>query len=475
MKENLLKKCVDIFKVNQGVDAAILYGSWARGTANPNSDIDIQVLVNSKFKSEMFIEQIKNSINIKILKVVEIKLRCKIVIYFYNYPKLELAICNDIHDINRNYIGSEIKNYDSSILYHSPLFKTDLRKCLKSLTEQSKDINISEKSKLYINKFIYEFENCSDMHRRSDGYRFYFFYNIALDSAVKLFYYSKGYSSFDFLPRYFIPELLNSEERETFYSLYGSMFLPNANEKKRNLLDFFYKSLEQLNLKSEEIFEIKHVCESFYERDYFWNFRDIAKNNPAIKKGFVFRSATLSLFEKTIRFKEMVEKLQIKTIIDIRADRELEETSYSEEIKNEINYVRAPFDPWNQPEWYKKEFNYGTNEEIAYRFFIMGCKNEIKTIFESILNEKNGAVVIHCFAGKDRTGIFISLIHLLSGADYEIIKNDFMASEVDMKLHRLNLVLDIVEKEGGIENYLLSCGISKQRILEIKKKLFYEK
>lgn len=474
-KEEVLKALIEIFEENSGIDAAILYGSHARGTATPNSDIDIQVLVNKHFYSSEFLEQLRNQNQLDIMKVIEVKLRCKFVIYFYGKPKLEIAVCKNISDINRNYIGSEIKNYDSSVLYKSSLLKLDINKYLKSLTEISKDKEIYEETKQLINKFIYEFENCSDMHRRSDGYRFYFFYNIALNTLVKLHYYAKGHSSFDFLPRYFIAEVLNSEEREQFYSLSGNLFLPKANIIKRGLLDYFYNILDLLKLKEEDISEFKKVCENFYERDYFWNFRDISKNNPAIKKGLIYRTATLSLFEDTVRFKNMIKKLQIKTVIDIRADKELKDTSYSNEFLSKIKYVRAPFDPWNQPEWYKKDYNYGTNEEIAYRFFIMGCKNEIKTIFEAILDEKDGAVALHCFAGKDRTGIFISLIHLLSGADYEIIKNDFMASEVDMKLHRLNIVLDVIENEGGIEKYLLSCGITELQIKAIKNKLFYER
>jgi len=169
----------------------------------------------------------------------------------------------------------------------------------------------------------------------------------------------------------------------------------------------------------------------------------------------------------------MLQKKKINTIVDLRADRELDEHPYSLEFLKNIKYVRAPFDPWNQPEWFKKDYHYGTNEEIAYRFFILGCKNEIKNIFESILNEDDGAIVVHCFAGKDRTGIFISLIHLLSGAEYEIIKNDYLASEVDMKLHRLKLVLDEIENAGGVESYLVSCGITKNQITELKEKLFY--
>ncbi len=90
---------------------------------------------------------------------------------------------------------------------------------------------------------------------------------------------------------------------------------------------------------------------------------------------------------------------------------------------------------------------------------------------EAILNEQSGSVAIHCFAGKDRTGIFISLLHLLADTPIETINADYLASEVDVKLHRLNLVLDIINEKGGIENYLQWCGLSVNQISLLKQKL----
>ena len=115
--------------------------------------------------------------------------------------------------------------------------------------------------------------------------------------------------------------------------------------------------------------------------------------------------------------------------------------------------------------------NQGTNEEIAYRFFAIGCNDKIKEAMEAIINEQLGSVAVHCFAGKDRTGIFISMLHLLADPPIEIINTDYLASEVDVKIHRLDLVLEIIKNMGGIEKYLLSCGLSANQISQLKQKL----
>lgn len=166
----------------------------------------------------------------------------------------------------------------------------------------------------------------------------------------------------------------------------------------------------------------------------------------------------------------MLKNKQIKTIIDLRADREIDEHPYTKETQNKFNYVRTPFDPWNQPDWFKEKHHYGTNDEIAYRFFGIGCKEKIKAALEAIINEEK-ATAVHCFAGKDRTGIFISFLHLLVDTPLETIYADYLASEVDVKPYRLEMVLNIVNEKGGIVPYLIECGLKETQVEQLKKKL----
>ena len=248
------------------------------------------------------------------------------------------------------------------------------------------------------------------------------------------------------------------------------MFLPEANQQKRKLLDFFYTAIETL-VTPEKLEEVKQFCEWLYNRDFLWNFRDISTHNSKIKSGRIYRTATMTLFQKENRFDELLNEKQIKTVIDLRADKEIEELPYHEQTLSKFKYIKAQLDPWNQPEWFKEKHHQGTNEEIAYRFFAIGCNDQIKNAMEAIINEELGSVAVHCFAGKDRTGIFISMLHLLADTPMEIIYADYLASEVDVKISRLNLVLDIITEKGGIEPYLLSCGLTTNQISKLKQKL----
>lgn len=459
-----------VFPAINGLDAAILYGSIARNEATPNSDIDIQLIVSNNFDCSLLKNAIMNEFKEDILTIHKVDLRNKIVVYFKQLPKMEMALCYSLEEVSRNYAGSEIKNVKQTILYERLPQSTQLEQFLSGLISSNKTNSIERQVSEFIDKFIYEFESCSNMHRRSDGYQYYFFYNIALHVATQLRHIKNGHSRFIFLPKYFLSNSINSAEQNSFYELSGSIFLPDANQKKRKLLDFFYESIKGL-VEENKFNEIQTLCELFYQRDFLWNFRDISKFNARIKPNVIFRTATMSIFQDEKQFEDLMAVTKIKTVIDLRSDREIEEKPYTEKSILRFKYVKAQLDPWNQPEWFKNDYHYGTNDEIAYRFFSIGCRDKIKTAFEAIINEQEGAVAIHCFAGKDRTGIFVSMIHLLAGSAMEIIEDDYLASEVDIKLYRLKMVLDIIESEGGIESYLMNCGLTQEQLIQLKEKI----
>lgn len=468
---NSIDRLKKLFLEVNGLEAAILYGSFARKTANSNSDIDIQLVVGNAFEKNDFITLLKEEFHDEIKKTWIVELRQKIVVYFKQQPKLEFSVHKDISQIERNYLGSEIKDVDHTILFQLPIIA--IKDQLEQLLKYKKTHIPKEQADNLINKFLYEFESCSNMQHRSDGYQFYYFYNIALHVAVQLQYLSKGHTEFNFLPKYFLAKNLKKEELSTFYDLQGTLYLPEANRQKRRLLDFFYASIVDL-VTPHRIIELKGFCEWIYRRDFFWNFRDICKHNPKIKSKQVFRTATFTFFQEEERFDELLEAFQVKTIIDLRAPREIEKYPYSRTSLAKFKYIKVPFDPWNQPDWFVKKYQYGTNEEIAYRFFILACKQEIKKVLETIINTVTGTVAIHCFAGKDRTGIIISLLHLLVDTPLDNVYADYLASEVDVKQELLSLVFTIIEEEGGIIAYLKSCGLSQWQLEQLNTKLLNE-
>ncbi len=473
------KKTIELLKQNfhsmEGLKGALLYGSFGRNNATPNSDIDIQLIVGAEFRAEGLAKLAQTCLGDELIKMQRVALRNKVVFYSKNHPKVEFTICTSISEINRNYAGSEIEDVATTVLYKNIDWEFDLLGYLQELTQKYQDDKKGDLPNYiaeHIDKFLYEFESCSSMQRRSDGYQFYYFYNIAFHVAVQLHHLSKGYTEYNFLPKFFNSNILERMEQDNFYGLNGTLFLPEANSKKRALLTFFYESIVKL-VTPTKFDEIKVFCDWIYNRDFFWNFRDVNQNNPMIAEGKIFRTATMTLFQDHAYFDELLQSKNIKTVIDLRADREVEELPYSSISIDKFRYVRTPLDPWNQPDWFKEKYHYGTDEEIAYRFFVLGCKDQIRTAIEAILSEQTGAAAVHCFAGKDRTGIFISMLHLLIGTPLETIYADYLASENDIKKYRLDLVLDLINEAGGINDYLLSCGLTDAQLSDLKLKLLH--
>jgi predicted nucleotidyltransferase len=448
------------------VQSAVLFGSFARGEGNANSDVDVAVLGEPDNLLPL-LELAAPQLGMAISKVIRVQMRSKIVVYFQaEHFRLEIMAYRDLEEFHRNYIGSAIpleRVGEIILLDRTGEFLTQL---LQGHSER-----VPESIEALVNKFLYEFEAASSYHRRSDGYRFQYFYQIALHVHVQLLCWLHGDSRFDFLPRYIMPALGSDETRKRLYALSPTMYLPEANGKKKALADWFTEVLNELKYPDAE--NIAQWLEHVIERDYFWNFRDASLHVSLIKPRRLYRTATLSLFQNDEKYKELVAKKGISTIIDLRADREVSESSYSEDWLKDLRYVRAPLDPWNQPDWFREKYHYGTNEDIAYRFFLLGCKPMIRAALTAIA-ENDGPCAIHCFAGKDRTGIVMCLIHLLISVPEEQWMTDYLASEVDMKPERMKELQAHVEREGGIRAYLRSCEMTDEQIDLLINRLTHE-
>ncbi len=444
-----------------GVKAAFVFGSYARGEATQQSDLDVALWVETRFDPQAAAKTWRSALGVF---AVPVETKSKIAL-FAPELRIEIAYSHRLEDFARDYIGSEIPSPEGTVVFDRT---SEVLPFLRSLNPE---IRMDGKDKDVIDavqKFVYNFECASSYHRRSDAYRFYYTYNIALNEAVRLDYWAHGWKKFSYLPKR-INVLYSLDELQRFYELNGTLFLRETNTKKRKLLDYFYHAIENLQaVDPVYATEIKEFCESVYRRDYFWNLRDVAQNNDGIRPGVVFRSSSMTPFQNEALFEELIQN--VTTFIDLRADDEIEKEPYSDPILRRIRWVNCPLDPSKQSEHFRNHEQYGTNSEIAYRFFAVECGRQIATAMRTIIDAEK-AVLIHCAAGKDRTGCVVSLLHLLSGASKEIVYADYAASEMDVELSTLNQFLNVVEACGGVRDYLLYAGMNTDEIELLKTKI----
>jgi len=472
-KKEIITALKVFFEKNNSIYSMLLIGSFGRNNPQPNSDIDIQLLTEQNSSMPSLMEGIKNLFKKKITFSFFMEHKNKITLFFGGeLLKVEIFAYSKKEDMNMLYLGSEITNPEKSIVFD----KTErLNEYLNSITKQKGQNSFKESKsnvQLHIDNFINRFEGLSSAHSKSDGYKFGTIINNALNSLVRLIYLCEGRKAFEYMPKNFLTEL--SYPLKLNIESIGTMDLTKANKHKRKLLNLFLEYLPKANELFKlniEYIEIEHFLESIYQRDFFWNFRDASKFNNKLRKGVLYRTSALCLLENNYEeeVNELLVKKEISTIIDLRAERELEEINYQKKYDT-TNFYWASFDPWSQSIEFKNTYNQGTNAEIAYRFFMKECKESIKNVIDFILISKK-AVVIHCHAGKDRTGVVFTLLHLLSGAEKQAITNDYLASEMDTNMTLLNIILDEVEQWGGIEPYLKSCDLNDKRIKELKEKV----
>ena len=473
MKQHAIIKTMaeKIFPNCRGIKAALLIGSFARGKVTSRSDIDFSLWVDKDdFETDDFIMQLKQGLS-SIKNILYVHLREKIIVYFSDCPKMELLISTEIDNLDKHFLGSEIYNKKKSIVFAKDDIVKELESHLDTIISNKKQkLTISKRQLVrdLVDKFIYEFENASNMHKRSDSYQFYFDYNIALNVAVQLRHIAFGKTEFYFAPKN-IANNFENKERELFLELACSLYLPEANKKKRKLLDFFYNAFEQCGCHSEmEIVEIKSFLEDVYRRDYFWNFRDLSMLCKKCKPGIIFRSSSFTRYQDSDAFNIVLEKYKITTIIDLRDSKEKQDKPYDMKLleKNKIGYRQIPLDI-SRPSNFASEFPNYTDEEKEYRWFALGNKEFYKKFYTEIDLSKE-VILIHCHAGKDRTGIVCALIGLLLGESDEIIENEYLESEMDSNVKNIQAFLSTIKEFGGAEKFLLSCGVSEQKIEQWK-------
>ena len=239
------------------------------------------------------------------------------------------------------------------------------------------------------------------------------------------------------------------------------------------------------------------------------NFRDIggipAGGNHRLKEGILFRSANPDRLGKNDI--EKLLSMNIRTIIDLRAPAEVSKKLISLDHTNKLS---LPLD-----------FQQATRERLKPVIFrkdseglIADISNEIyleildasapvfRQVLETLASPDNSPALIHCQAGKDRTGIIVALVLLALGVERKLIISDFMKSNeallshfkrrflfrkivtfgyfpyrnmlfaVSVRQRNIESVLDRIENHyGGIEGYAKFAGFDISLLTEVRRSM----
>jgi protein-tyrosine phosphatase len=131
-----------------------------------------------------------------------------------------------------------------------------------------------------------------------------------------------------------------------------------------------------------------------------------------------------------------LEDIGVKTVIDLRTDREQEQEPTVWLGEHPPRILHFPIgdarDEWFNAQRRLLKGNRFTEEQAlrhmvaGYQNFVEAGEESLRQTMEVVLDPANWPVLIHCSAGKDRSGIAVSLILEALGVDREAIMQDYL-------------------------------------------------
>ena len=184
----------------------------------------------------------------------------------------------------------------------------------------------------------------------------------------------------------------------------------------------------------------------------------------------------------------------VRQIVDLRRADELEAYPNVFRESPRVRYTHVPLvdvDPWPRA------------GELAamYRIYLDEHQARIGDVFRALLRPDGLPAVIHCAAGKDRTGVSVALLLAVAGVPNETIAEDYGLSEkcfsmrweaIDDEARRGEIewvvddeapvvecppdamlaTLDHLERRyGGAEGYLVGSGIAPADLVRLRERL----
>ena len=471
-------KIVEFASQKSSIYSVLAIGSLAKRAMRNYSNVNIVFIIQDKDAS--LFQNFKNIFSDTLAFSVE---NTKKMIFYLNYSanveqrviEVEILFENSLNNLRDIIIGSSLEKADipNIILFNrDESLLQELEKLIQENIDYKKDLpKIINKLS---NEFIENFAKACFNIRKTELYQFYFTLSNCYTIIAKLD--AIRHENFENLnqPVYALARL-DLRKEFPFYRLN----LPNISLVDKDLrLEYLYQFnyiMKKLNQKYAIGYSeaIEQFLKKLDQEVYFWNLRDISYlDQNHLKEGLLYRSSTLSRYSERQELKKFFYDQHINTIIDLRSIEEVDSNSYS---NIEINYVNIPISEKENMDINQLKYVSPESFDIFYEMFLRYNQEEIKQIFETLAT-KEGAFVIHCHAGRDRTGLVVALLLEILGEKSTIISEsliaeDYLNSGNSTDRNVFNIYIKTLKEFGGAKNYLQSeNGLRTETIQKIVEK-----
>ena len=193
-----------------------------------------------------------------------------------------------------------------------------------------------------------------------------------------------------------------------------------------------------------------------------------------IRSGQIIRSDNLSRLSSG-DFQKL-EEMGLKTVIDLRSEQERDHSPTVWQGDNPPQFYHFPIGD-SKNEWFAaqdrmmKLNRFSKKQSLehmveGYRMIAEEGTSSYQKLMEVVLDESNWPVLIHCTAGKDRSGIGVALILEAIGVDRETIMDEYLLTNEISRIEDKAVFLSKKSKKS-VRGSKFSNGVSPSAWLPI--------
>ena len=461
-----IEKILNFSEKENEIHSVLAIGSLGKRSMRHYSNLNL-ILVTDLNSTSIY-EELKKLFFQKLIYAVKKSNKLLFYLNFISVPndktfELEIQLIKQINDLHDIFLGSDFIRDDITniiLLDKNDYVKTNLLSILQK-NEAYKNNLSTFFIKTHDDFIEYFIEGCMNLNK-TDLYQYYNYMVKCYSELLKLEALVQNNLENLTNPVFALVRLDFRSDWPFYKKNIPNLSLSDKNLRVEYVNRFLYltKLLGQRYALELPISETEKILNKVLKESYFWNLRDISYLDlQHLKKGVFYRSSTLSRYSEQPELNNFLSNNNIKTIIDLRSKPELPYVPYKN-IDQNIIYVNIPIGDKDTIDFSQLKYSTPNKDETFYEVFLRFYKEEIKQTFESLAKYEPG-FVLHCYAGRDRTGIIIT---------EELIIEDYLNSGNNTDLKTFNVFKSTLKEYGGSKSYLKSIGLNQESIERIINK-----
>ena len=205
------------------------------------------------------------------------------------------------------------------------------------------------------------------------------------------------------------------------------------------------------------------------------------KSNRVVKQNMLLRTGELSFLSNTDKYL-LVNEYGLAHIIDLRD--EIEVAYNPAPVIEGVQYHNLIV--WTREvrirNIQESTTDYGFDNDLFIKNYYTSFALEptaieaYKKMFEVLLKNETGSVLIHCVHGKDRSGVAVALILYALDVEWKVIEQEYLLSNIalpeSVDIFSLRYYKSVVEKNyGSIDKYLeIEMNLDENTLIKLREK-----